>query len=98
MVLSRPSGVRAYAPGMRHSRLWSFAIAGLALGSLGMVGGTVVGGEFGPMVVGYGLLTALSALYLAAGLAIRERVWARRAAAQERTGTGADRLAGRRVF
>lgn len=89
--------MRAYAPSMRHSRLWSFAIAGLALGSLGMVGGTVVGGEFGPMVVGYGLLTALSALYLAAGLAIRERVWARRAA-HERTGTSADRLAGRRVF
>ena len=44
---------------MRRSAMWSFAIAGLALGSLGMVGGTVVGGEFGPMVVGYGLLTAL---------------------------------------
>jgi len=83
---------------MRRSAMWSFAIVGLALGSLGMVGGTIVGGEFGPMVVGYGLLTALSALYLAAGLAIRERVWVRRAAAQERTGTGADRLAGRRVF
>ena len=49
---------------------------GLALGSLGMVGGTVVGGEFGPMVVGYGLLTALGALYLVAGLAIRQRIWA----------------------
>jgi len=81
---------------MRRSAMWSFAIAGLALGSLGMVGGTVVGGEFGPMVVGYGLLTALSALYLVAGLAIRERVWARRAARQE--SSGVDRLAGRRVF
>ena len=48
------------------------------------------------MVVGYGLLTALSALYLVAGLAIRERIWARRAARQE--STGVDRLAGRRVF
>ena len=37
---------------MRHSRMWSIAVAGLALGSLGMVGGTAVGGEFGPMVVG----------------------------------------------
>ena len=78
----------------RSSRLWSFAIAGLALGSLGMVGGTVVGGELGPMVVGYGLLTALSALYLATGLAIRERIWANREARAERV----DRLAGRRVF
>ena len=75
---------------MRRNAMWSFAIGGLALGSLGMVGGTVVGGEFGPMVVGYG------ALYLVAGLAIRERIWARRAAHQE--GTGVDRLAGRRVF
>ena len=81
---------------MRRNAMWSFAIGGLALGSLGMVGGTVVGGEFGPMVVGYGMLTALCALYLVAGLAIRERIWARRAAHQE--GTGVDRLAGRRVF
>ena len=79
---------------MRRSRMWSFAVAGLALGSLGMVGGTVVGGEFGPMVVGYGLLTALAALYLAAGLAIRERIWVHRAARVERV----NRLAGRRVF
>jgi hypothetical protein len=79
---------------MRRSRMWSIAVVGLGLGSLGMVGGTVVGGEFGPMVVGYGLLTAVAALYLAAGLAIRERIWANRAARLERV----DRLAGRRVF
>jgi sulfite exporter TauE/SafE len=79
---------------MGRSRMWSFAVVGLALGSLGMVGGTVVGGEFGPMVVGYSLLTALAALYLAAGLAIRERIWVNREARAERV----DRLAGRRVF
>jgi sulfite exporter TauE/SafE len=79
---------------MGRSRMWSFAVVGLALGSLGMVGGTVVGGEFGPMVVGYSLLTALAALYLAAGLAIRERIWVNRASRAERV----DRLAGRRVF
>jgi hypothetical protein len=72
------------------------AIAGLALGSLGMVGGTVVGGQIGPMVIGYGLLIALSALYLVAGLAIRERVWRR--LARPVHGPHADRLAGRRVF
>jgi len=76
--------------------MWSFAIAGLALGSLGMVGGTVVGGQIGPMVIGYGLLMALSALYLVAGLAVRERVWRRLSHPQ--TGPRADRLAGRRVF
>lgn len=84
---------------MRHFRqsMRSMAIAGLALGSLGMVGGTAVGGQIGPMIVGYGVLIALSALYLFAGLAIRERVWRRlsRAAA---AGQRADRLAGRRVF
>ena len=55
---------------MRHS-LWSFAIVGLGLGSLGMVGGTAIGGAIGPLAVGYGLLAALAALYLVAGLAIR---------------------------
>ena len=83
---------------MRRSRFWSFAVAGLALGTLGMVGGSVVGGEFGPMAVGYGLLIALCALYLVAGLAIRERVWTNRTARLERTGSRIDRLAGRRVF
>ena len=82
---------------MRRSAMWSFAIVGLALGSLGMVGGTIVGGEFGPMVVGYSLLTALCALYLVAGLAIRERVW-RRVATPTIEAPNPDRLAGRRVF
>jgi sulfite exporter TauE/SafE len=82
---------------MQRSRMWSVAVAGLALGSLGMVGGTVVGGELGPMAVGYSLLIALSALYMVAGLGIRERVW-QRPAPLERTSAHPDRLAGRRVF
>lgn len=73
------------------------AVAGLAFGSVAMVGGTAVGGELGPLVVGYGLLMALAALYLVAGLAIRERVWERLSAPRiERPAS--DRLAGRRVF
>ena len=44
------------------------AIAGLGLGSLAMVGGTAIGGDVGPLAVGYGLLVVLSALYLVAGL------------------------------
>jgi hypothetical protein len=80
-----------------HSKSWSFAIAGLALGSLSMVGGTAVGGELGPLAVGYGLLVALAALYLVAGLAIRERVW-RRMAAPHLERPRSDSLAGRRVF
>ena len=80
-----------------HSRSWSFAIAGLALGSVSMLGGTAVGGELGPLAVGYGLLVALAALYLVAGLAIRERVWRRMAAPRIERPTS-DRLAGRRVF
>ena len=82
---------------MRRSRMWSVAVAGLALGSLGMVGGTVVGGELGPMAVGYGLLIAVSALYLVAGLAVRERVW-RRVPRVDSASARPDRLAGRRVF
>lgn len=81
---------------MRQS-LWSIAIAGLAIGSLAMVGGTALGGELGPLAIGYGMLVALSAIYLVAGLAIRERVWKRLARPME-SATHADRLAGRRVF
>ncbi|MDQ2688876.1 MAG: hypothetical protein M3Y29_01190 [Chloroflexota bacterium] len=81
---------------MRQS-LWSMAIVGLALGSLAMVGGTAIGGELGPLAIGYGLLVALSALWLVAGLAIRERVW-RRLARPMPTAAQPDRLAGRRVF
>jgi hypothetical protein len=77
--------------------MWSFAMAGLALGSLGVVGGTVVGGELGPMAVGYGLLVALCALYLVAGLVIRDRV-GQRMSRTDGAGAHVDRLAGRRVF
>ena len=81
---------------MGHT-LWSFAIAGLGIGSMAMVGGTAVGGEIGPLAVGYGLLVALAALYLVAGLAIRDRVW-RRVSVSSMGRPDPDRLAGRRVF
>lgn len=81
---------------MRH-RLWSVAIAGLAFGSLALVGGTAIGGELGPLAVGYGFLVALSALYMIAGLAIRDRAW-RRETRPVSTRVQPDRLAGRRVF
>ena len=81
---------------MRHT-LGSIAIAGLGLGSLAMVGGTAIGGHVGPLAVGYGLVVALAALYLIAGLAIRERVW-RRLSTPTIGRPHADRLAGRRVF
>lgn len=62
-----------------------------------MVGGTAVGGPIGPLAAGYGLFIALAALYLVAGLAVRDRVEARRAKLDaERPAAG--RLAGRRVF
>ena len=81
---------------MRH-RLWSVAVAGLALGGLAMVGGTAVGGEVGPLTAGYGLLVVLAALYLVAGLAIRERAW-RRLSTPTLGRPVADRLAARRIF
>jgi hypothetical protein len=83
-------------PSMRH-RLWSVAVAGLALGNLGMLGGTAIGGAFGPIAVGYGLLISLAALYLVAGLAIRDRVW-RRLSAPSLQRPKADHLAARRIF
>lgn len=81
---------------MRHT-LWSLALAGLGFGSLAMVGGTAIGGDVGPLAVGYGLLVVVAALYMVAGLAIRERVWQRFTRAERQMPT-VDRLAGRRVF
>lgn len=81
---------------MRHA-LWSFGAFGLGLGGLAIVGGTVVGGDLGPLAVGYGVLTGLCALYLVAGLAIRERAW-RRLGRSVASTPRVDRLAGRRVF
>lgn len=82
--------------GMRH-RLFSFGLAGLALGSLAMVGSSAIGSELGPLLAGYGLLVALSALYLVAGLVIRDRPWRKLATSGLKRPT-TDRLAGRRVF
>ena len=82
--------------GMRH-RLFSFGLAGLALGSLAMIGSTAIGSELGPLLAGYGLLVALSALYLVAGLAIRERA-GRKLVTTDLESPKTDRLAGRRVF
>lgn len=81
---------------MRQS-LWSVALAGLGMGSLSMVGGTAIGGDVGPLAIGYGLLVVLSAIYMIAGLAIRERVW-RRVSRPTAVQPPVDRLAGRRVF
>ena len=81
---------------MRHS-LWSFAIVGLAMGSLAMVGGTAIGGEVGPLLVGYGLLVAAAGIYLVTALSIRERAW-RRLSGTIGGSSEPRRLAGRRVF
>jgi hypothetical protein len=78
--------------------LWSLAVAGLGFGSLAMVGGTAIGGELGPLAVGYGVLVLLAALYLVVGLAIRDRVWRRLSAPHTVQRMPVDRLAGRRVF
>jgi hypothetical protein len=75
---------------------WSIAVAGLALGGLAITGGTALGGPLGPLVVGYGVLLGVAALFALAGLAIRMRVWQRLGA--ERADVSMERLAGRRVF
>lgn len=81
-----------------RQRIWSGAIVGVALGSLAMVGGTVIGGDAGPLAVAYGLLVALAGLYLVAGLAIRERARQRLRGSERSPLPPIDRLAGRRVF
>jgi hypothetical protein len=58
---------------MRRS-LWSLALVILALGGLAMVGGTAIGGPAGPLAAMSGVLMTLCALYLIAGLALRDRV------------------------
>jgi hypothetical protein len=94
LCVSRASGDTLR--GMRH-RLFSFGLAGLALGSLAMVGSSAIGSELGPLLAGYGLLVAISALYLVAGLAIRDRPWRKVTTSHLKRPTS-DRLAGRRVF
>lgn len=79
--------------------LWSMAFAGVGFGCLAMVGGTAIGdGGVGALAVGYGFLVLLSALYLLAGLAIRDRVARTSANATSEAPTSIDRLAGHRVF
>lgn len=80
---------------MRQS-LWPVAFGGLGLGGLTMLGGTVLGGNLGSVAAGYGFLIALAALYMVAGLAVRERAWRR--FSRPLPTANPDRLAGRRVF
>ena len=81
-----------------RQRMWSMALVGLGLGSLAMVGGTAIGGDVGPLAVGYGMLLAVAGLYVVAGVAIRERVWERLRRPDAPSMGTIDRLAGRRVF
>ncbi len=75
---------------MKDHILWRFAVSGLTVGLVLTIAGSLVAGDLAPLARGYGLLTVLAALYLAAGLAIRARI-ARRspaAASLRRTGSG----------
>lgn len=81
---------------MRRS-LWSLALVVLALGGLAMVGGTAIGGQAGPLTALSGVLLTLCALYLIAGLSIRDRL-RRRSAPQAHLPTETTPLGGFRVF
>ena len=61
---------------MRRS-IWHIPAVGLCVAALAVVGGTAIGGDLGPLTLGYGMLLGLAAAYAFAGLAIRERVWRR---------------------
>jgi hypothetical protein len=73
---------------MKDRMLWRFAVAGLTLGLVLMLG-SLLASELAPLARGYGLLVSLAALYLAAGLAIRARVSRRSPAAARLQRTGA---------
>lgn len=74
---------------MKDRILWGFAVTGLTAGLVLMVAGSLVATDLAPLARGYGLLTVVAALYLAAGLAIRARVTRRSPADARlrRTGT-----------
>jgi hypothetical protein len=57
----------------RDQILRSFGIMGMAVGTAALVIGPLTG-ELGSMLAGYGSLVLLSAAYLLAGLAIRDRI------------------------
>jgi drug/metabolite transporter (DMT)-like permease len=54
--------------------LWSAGWAGLAIGGVLVVIGISQPGELGSVVAGYGWMLAGSAVYLLAGLTIRQRL------------------------
>jgi hypothetical protein len=81
---------------MRRS-LWSLALVILALGGLAMVGGTAIGGPAGPLTAMSGVLMTLCALYLIAGLALRDRVRSHTTAATP-PAAGTSQLGGVRIF
>jgi hypothetical protein len=76
--------------------IWRIPMFGLVLASLGLVGGTAVGGELGPLAAGYGGLIAFTAAYAFIGLAIRERAWRR--LARIRGAAALREVAGHRLF
>jgi hypothetical protein len=83
---------------MRHTRLWTLATTSIAGSALLILGGIMSGAELGQMIAGYGVLLLMSGLYLAAGLAIRERVWRRVTARAGTVRPMPIELHGRRVF
>lgn len=82
---------------MRTSFLWVAAWVGV-IGGVGMmvIGWLVATEPLASMLTGYGFLFVLTAAYLGAGLAIRDRV--RTAISTRRERVEAPSLMGRRVF
>ena len=62
-----------------------------------MVGGTAIGGQAGPLTAVYGVLLTLGALYLVAGLALRDRS-GRQSSSTGATTTETRHLGGLRIF
>jgi hypothetical protein len=83
---------------MLHTRLWMLAVGSITGSALLVLGGLASGAELGQMVAGYGLLIMMTGVYLAIGLAIRDRVWRRVTARAPTVRPMPVDLHGRRVF
>ena len=78
--------------------MWRAMWAGLAAGTVMLAGGGAVGTELGGLAAGYGSLLIVAALYLAAGLAIRQRVWRSWRTFRVAERSGGKSIMGHRVF
>jgi hypothetical protein len=78
---------------MNRSALWLIGVASLTLGLVLVAGGGVFGPELAPLTRGYGMLVIGAAVYMLAGLTLRDLL-RRSARSATSAGTRSARTAG----